>query len=88
MEHLKLIGVIIWNSQRIHTPKTYSQVYKIIFPGFMLEYSKEIKKIFAKETATLLSHKNMRITFRDINITAVFKNKSGLKNLVVKQKYN
>ena len=57
-----------------------------VFPGSMLEYSKEIKKIFAEETATLLAHKNMRKTFKDINIMAVIKNKLSLKNLVAKTK--
>jgi hypothetical protein len=57
-----------------------------IFPGSMLEYSKQIKRIFAEETATLLAHKNMRKTLKDINIMAVIKNKSSLKNLVVKTK--
>ena len=52
----------------------------------MLEFSKEIKRIFAKETATFLAHKNMRKTFKDINTMAVIKNKSSLKNLVVKTK--
>ena len=57
-----------------------------IFPGSMLKHSKEIKKIFAEEIATLLAHKNMRKTFKNINIMAIFKNKSSLKNLVVKTK--
>ena len=52
----------------------------------MLEFSKEIKSIFAEETVTLLAHKNMRKTFKDINIMAVIKNKSSLKNLEVKTK--
>ena len=57
-----------------------------IFPGSMLEFSKEIKSIFAEETAPLLAHKNIRKTFKDINIMAVIKNKSSLKNLEVKTK--
>ena len=52
----------------------------------MLEYSKEIKKIFAAETAVLLSHPNMRRTFKNIKIMPVIKNKASLKNLVVKTK--
>ena len=59
---------------------------KCVFPKSMLEYSKEIKKIFAEETATLLADKNIRKTFKDINIMAIFKNKSSLKNLVVNTK--
>ena len=57
-----------------------------VFPGSMLEYSKEIKSIFATETATLLSHPNMRNIFKNINIMAVIKNKASLKNRVVKTK--
>ena len=57
-----------------------------VFPGSMLEYSKDIKNIFAAETATLLSHPNMRRTFKNINIMPVIKNKASLKNLVVKTK--
>ena len=52
----------------------------------MLEFSPEIKRIFAEETATILAHKNMRKTFKDIDILAVIKNKSSLKNLEVKTK--
>ena len=57
-----------------------------VFPGSMLEYSKEIKSIFAAETATLLSHPNMRNCFKNIKIMPVIKNKASLKNLVVKTK--
>ena len=52
----------------------------------MLEYSPDIKRIVAEETATLLAHKNTRKTFKDIHILAVIKNKSSIKNLVVKTK--
>ena len=52
----------------------------------MLEYSKEIKNIFAAKTAILLSHPNMRRTFKNIAIMPVIKNKDSLKNLVGKTK--
>ena len=55
-------------------------------PGSLLEYKKEIDKIFAEETAVLLESKSMRNTFLNIRILAVVKNKSSIKNLVVKTK--
>ena len=57
-----------------------------IFPGSVLEYKKQIDKIFAEETATLLDSKSMKNTFKNIKILAVVKNKSSIKNLVVKTK--
>ena len=57
-----------------------------IFPGSVLEYKKQIDKIFAEETATLLDSKSMKNTFKNIKIVAVVKNKSSIKNLVVKTK--
>ena len=68
------------------TPMQNREKLCCVFPGSMLEYSKEIKSIFAAETATLLSHPNMRNIFKNINIMAVIKNKASLKNLVVKTK--
>ena len=57
-----------------------------IFPGSVLEYKKQIDKIFAEETATLLESKSVQNTFKNIKIIAVVKNKSSIKNLVVKTK--
>ena len=57
-----------------------------IFPGSVLEYKKQIDKIFAEETATLLDSKSMQNTFKNVKIIAVVKNKSSIKNLVVKTK--
>ena len=57
-----------------------------IFPGSVLEYKKQIDKIFAEETATLLDSKSMKNTFKNIKIIVVVKNKSSIKNLVVKTK--
>ena len=57
-----------------------------VVPGSMLEYRKEIKSIFAAETATLLCQTKMRNIFKNISIMAVIKNKGSLKNLVVKTK--
>ena len=68
------------------TPKQNREKLCCVFPGSMLEYSKEIKSIFAAETATLLSHPNMRRTLKNIAIMPVIKNKASLKNLVVKTK--
>ena len=68
------------------TPKQNREKLCCIFPGSMMEFRKEIKSIFAAETATLLSHPNMRRTFRNIAIMPVIKNKDSLKNLVVKTK--
>ena len=68
------------------TPKQNREKLCCVFPGSMLEFTKEIKSIFAVETATLLSHPNMRRTFKDIAIMPVIKNKASLKNLVVKTK--
>ena len=45
-----------------------------------------IDTIFAEETATLLESKSMKNTFKNIKISAVVKNKSSIKNLVVKTK--
>jgi len=57
-----------------------------IFPGSVLEYKKQIDQIFKEETATLLDSKSMQNTFKNIKIIAVVKNKSSIKNLVVKTK--
>ena len=57
-----------------------------IFPGSLLEFKNEIDNIFAEETAVLLESKSMRNTFKNIRISAVVKNKSSIKNLVVKTK--
>ena len=57
-----------------------------IFPGSLLEYKKQIDKIFTEETAMLMESKSMRNTFKNIKISAVVKNKSSIKNLVVKTK--
>ena len=54
--------------------------------GSMLEFSSDMNRIFAEETATLLASKSMKNTFKDIKKLAVIKNKSSLKNLVVKTK--
>ena len=51
-----------------------------------MEYKKQIDKIFAEETATLLDSKSMKNVFKNIKIIAVVKNKSSIKNLVVKTK--
>ena len=56
------------------------------YAGSVLEYKKQIDKIFAEETATLLDSKSMQNTFKNIKIIAVVKNKSSIKNLVVKTK--
>ena len=53
-----------------------------IFPGSLLEYKKQIDKIFAEETAALLESKSMKNTFKNIRILAVVTNKSSIKNLV------
>jgi len=82
----KLKSSLICPTVSLLTQKQNREKLCCIFPGSMLEYSKEIKSIMAAETATLLSHSNMRRVFKNINIMAVFKNKSSLKNLVVKTK--
>ena len=55
------------------TQKQNREKLYCIFPESMLEFSKDIKRIFAEETATFLAHKNMRKTFKDINNMAVKK---------------
>ena len=77
----KLKSSLICPTVSLLTQKQNREKLCCIFPGSMLEYSKEIKSIMAAETATLLSHTNMRRVFKNINIMAVFKNKSSLKNL-------
>ena len=52
-----------------------------LFPGSLLDYKKEIDKIFAEETAVLLESKSMRNTFKNIRILVVVKNKSSIKTL-------
>ena len=86
MSNKKLKSSLICPTVSLLTQKQNREKLCCIFPGSMLEYSKEIKSIMAAETATLLSHTNMRRVSKNINIMAVFKNKSSLKNLVVKTK--
>ena len=47
---------------------------------------KQINTIFARETATFLSSKNMSNILKNLKIMAVVKNISSLKNLEVKRK--
>ena len=70
----------------LSTQKQESERICCIFPGSVLEYKKQIDKIFAEETATLLDSKSMKNTFKNIKIIVVVKNKSSIKNLVVKTK--
>ena len=57
-----------------------------IFPGFTLEMKVEINKIFKEETELLFKSDRMKKTFKDIQISAIHKNKKSIKNLVVKTK--
>ena len=55
-----------------------------IFQGSLQEHKKHIDKIFAEEAATLMESKSMKNTFKNIKISVVVKNRSSIKNLVVK----
>ena len=55
-------------------------------PTALSTQKQERERIFAEETATLLDSKSMKNTFKNIKILAVVKNKSSIKNLVVKTK--
>ena len=46
----------------------------------------EINKIFKEETELLLKSDKMKKTFKDVQISAIHKNKKSTKNLVVKIK--
>ena len=70
-------------------PKTEQRKAMLYIPWInagIQQRNQKHKLLMAAETATLLSHTNMRRVFKNINIMAVFKNKSSLKNLVVKTK--
>jgi len=58
----------------------------VYFQDLYWNTKKQIDTIFAEETAVLLESKSMKNTFKNIKISAVVKNKSSIKNLVVKTK--
>jgi len=57
-----------------------------IFPGSVLEIRDEINQIFKDELNLLFKSKKMKKVFENINVCAIIKNKSSIKNLVVKTK--
>ena len=58
----------------------------LVVPGSLLPFKKEVVKIFENEKQKLFRKERYGKVFRNISISAIFTNRSNLKNLVVKTK--
>ena len=64
---------------------SFNQI-NLVLPGSLLPFKDEVVKIFEKEKQKLFRKERYAKVFKNISISAIFKNRSNLKNLIVKTK--
>ena len=64
---------------------SFNQI-NLLVPGSLLPFKKEVVEIFENEKHKLFRKERYAKVFRNIRISAIFKNRSNEKNLVVKTK--
>ena len=64
---------------------SFNQI-NLVVPGSLLPVKKEVAEISENEKQKLFRKEIYAKVFRNIRINAIFKNRSNLKNLVVKTK--
>ena len=64
---------------------SFNQI-NLVVPGSLLPFKKEVVDIFENEKQKLFRKERYAKVFRNVRISAIFKSRSNLKNLVVKTK--